>query len=172
VAGRRPFQSGGGMAGWIYADLTLLLFVVGLASWSAVGQAPDEQISAPTTLPEKCGGATPKPIEAEFTLTPDLSDADLFGIIASKMRQEGAVNARGEVLRFNIVLAYAGTGTDISRKSQAEARSRARDIAKRLENWDRFTDEYTGIRWSEDLLLIGLPQNLYRLTIFPLFCED
>lgn len=178
MTGRRGSDGSGGLAGWAYADLILVLFIIGLAGWTATSTALDPVVTTTTTTNpppeavEDCGGANPEPLKITLTVDADTTDAELFGMVSQQMRQQGAVNEQGDVLRFNIVLVFAGTGFDTSPMSQDKARDRASEIARRLKNWTKFTDEYTGGRWSEHLLLLGRPDDLYQLTIFPLFCED
>jgi hypothetical protein len=151
----------------------LILFIVGLAGWTALPPASDPEPPIPPPPPaEECGGAAPQPVKITLQGATTMPDSVLFEKIATEMQRQGAVNQAGEIARFNIVLVFGGTGGDSSPQGLEEAKDRAKVVADRLRRWSAFTDEYTGGRWSEHFHLSAPQSDVYQLTIFPLFCED
>jgi len=151
----------GGLAGWLFADVALVLAVAFLSSQvigndqqkSADAKKPSVQTTVPkvaSTLPQpnQRGSVDVKEIVLSNVCVSDPESVSLATQqIESKLVEAGVP----ESSKFGVALVYAGyrevTPTDDLADRQAAAKERAEVFRETLKLWSRLTNE----RWVKDL---------------------
>lgn len=134
MAGRRRRVSPGGLAGWLFADLALVLAFVFLDS-STPGQAhgkdPSKGKSTTTTIAATTtttpgtkgnGGARPKPYDITISVSLEESASSLNQKVDAALKKKGA-DVEGASVQYLVVIANGGsrgghrsTGSDLAKK--------------------------------------------------------
>ena len=179
----------GSMAGWLFADLSIVLAIVFMTSIQSTDQAASSiatttttssttsttttttttTTTAPTTIPSvpdtgvplACNGVVPKPVEVLIPRAESQPSMQVFKQIATLLDQNYPDS------NFSMVIIISGTGGDRSEQASKSARKSAQAIGETLKAFDRFVNEkYVEPNYTADLEL-----GEAKIKIFPLVCE-
>ena len=175
----------GSMAGWLFADLSIALTIVFMASIQATGQDASSTTSttststttstttttttSTTTLPSApdstaalaCNGVVPRPVEVLISNIDALSAKQIFKQISTLLDQNYPDS------NFSMVIVIAGTGGDRSEQASKSARRSAEAIGETLKTFDRFVNE----KYVEPNYTVDLRLGVAKIKIFPLVCD-
>ena len=155
------------MAGWLFADLSIVLAIIFMTSLQATNQ--DAFSITTTTLPSApdttaalaCNGVVPRPVEVRISNTRAISARQIFGQIATLLDQNYPDS------NFSMVIVIAGTGGDRSEQASKSARKSAESIGETLKTFDRFVNE----KYVEPNYTVDLRLGVAKIKIFPLVCD-
>lgn len=161
--------SAGGLAGWLFADLALVLSFVFLDSTSfgegadkAGAKAQTTTTSTTSTAPvdsKGSGGARPQPIKVEFPAAGLSSTDDLVRAVDAEVARSDSSDKDSKT--FLVVIVHGGSGGSTRPRGIAFAQN----IASRLEkNWERVIAGTTYFETGDDS---GIPYGTVRLKLFP-----
>ena len=155
----------GGLAGWLFADIALVLAlaflsskVVGRNSVDAAPRGTTTTTTTTTTQPPASATSQQKSTEAsgasvrEITLS-EVCISDPDSLIAAYPKVEAKLREKNEspTAKFSVLLIYAGYGGASSDQDplvlQDEAKERARVLRDTLQRWSRLSKE----NWVKDL---------------------
>ena len=127
------------LAGWLFADLSIVLALVFMSSQMRSAPASqDAEPSSPTTTEVlNISGVSVEPIEVTLRMSSSTSPSRI------QAELEGALIKKGisPTIRFGVVLVLAGP-SDSSLEAQSLAQERSRQIANALETWIRLTPRH------------------------------
>ena len=175
----------GSMAGWLFADLSIVLTIVFMASIQATGQDASSTTSTTststttstttssttttTTLPSApdttaalpCNGVVPRPVVVTISNTRAISDRQIFQQITTLLDKNYPDS------NFSMVIIYSGTGGDRSEQASSSAVRSSQDIGETLRFFERFVNEqYVESLWNPSIRL-----NEAKIKIFPNVCD-
>ncbi|NBO54718.1 MAG: hypothetical protein EBU84_09020 [Actinobacteria bacterium] len=134
----RISKSQAGLAGWLFADLSLVLTIVMIGSSitaSDIEVRPEDPST--TTVGTSLGNSLDvNPIK----ITVLISNPRNPGEVQSQL--ESVLNAQqklGKSTRFGVVIIHGGTGGPLNSSTKNAAQSRAGDVAESLRTWSRLT---------------------------------
>ena len=173
---RRP-KMNGSMAGWLFADLSIVLAIVFMTSLQATNQDASSTTTTTstttstttTTLPSTpdtkaalaCNGVVPRPVEVRISNTRAISDRQIFQQINTLLDKNYPDS------NFSMVIIYSGTGGDRSEQASSSAVKSSQDIGETLRSFDRFVNEqYVESNWNPSIRL-----NEAKIKIFPNVCD-
>ena len=137
----RKIRKTNSLAGWLFADLSIVLALIFMSS-KLQFSVPSDETTTTTTMPiseiETSYGVSVDPKEITVRISDPGNATQIFNEIETKLRSQGVP----ENMKFGVVLIYAGV-TDESQYAENEARSRSKKIEESLKNWGRLTDK----RW-------------------------
>ena len=170
---RRRRVSAGGLAGWLFADLALVLAFVFLDS-SAPGQADIGGPGKPATTTSTststttttvgtggkgAGGARPRPIEIRVALSGTSSDSEIINTVEAAVTSSAADGREAD--SFLVVVIYGGSKGASRRKGIDFADS----ISGRLEkSWSKVVRGTTYFVTGDD---DSLPFGTVGMKLFP-----
>jgi hypothetical protein len=172
---RSPADNNGGLAGWLFADIALVLALVFLGS--QIAMAPDDQgESGPTTTPTS---TTEPPVAT--TLTPNrpgvsVNPVVLDNVCVSNPQDSNLVISEVDAtldrigkqagLSFGVAIVKAGydsaTASQSLEEKQSTAKQKSRQFASSLEAWPRLTSRYW-VKGNE--FDGGTPVGCYQITL-------
>jgi hypothetical protein len=141
---RREIRKTNSLAGWLFADLSIVLALIFMSSQlqSSVSNGETIPTTTTTTLPTAeiatIYGVSVDPKEITVRISDPSNAIQIFNEIEKELKSQGVP----ENLKFGVVLVYAGV-TDDSQDAENEARSRSTKIEESLKNWGRLTNK----RW-------------------------
>jgi hypothetical protein len=150
----------GGLAGWLFADVALVLAIAFLSSQVIGGLNEDDEPTATTTSTSLPGTATTL-LETNQRGSVDVKEIVISGVCVSDPTSIALVSQRVEEKllekevstdsQFGVVLVYAGyngaASTQDLAERQAEAKERAEVFRDTMKRWSRLSNE----RWVKDL---------------------
>ena len=179
----------GSMAGWLFADLSIVLTIVFMASIQATGQDASSTTTSTstttttstttstttttttttttlppdpgTTAPLACNGVVPRPVEVLISNIDALSAKQIFKQISTLLDQNYPDS------NFSMVIVITGTGGDRSEQASKSARRSAEAIGETLKTFDRFVNE----KYVEPNYTVDLRLGVAKIKIFPLVCD-
>lgn len=170
MAGRRRRVTAGGLAGWLFADLALVLAFVFLDS-STQGQAgggPKTSVGAGITTTTSVvpgetkgnGGARPEPYQIVIRTGKDASGASIISRVEAALARTAAVSERKDVV-YLVVIALGGS----QGRSRSTGSGLAAEVANKLEaEWGRVVKGTTYFQTGDDG---GLLPGYVILKLFP-----
>ena len=155
------------MAGWLFADLSIVLAIVFMTSLQATNQ--DAFSTTTTTLPSApdttaalaCNGVVPRPVEVRISNTRAISARQIFEQIATLLDENYPDS------NFSMVIIYSGTGGDRSEQASTSAVKSSQDIGETLRSFDRFVNE----QYVESGYAISIRLGEAKIKIFPNVCD-
>ena len=170
MAGRRRRVTAGGLAGWLFADLALVLAFVFLDS-STQGQAgggprPTTSGNVTTTsttmpdAPKGNGGARPEPYQIVIRAARSASGASIIARVEAALARTNASKESDDVV-YLVVIAHGGSkGT-----SRTTGSDLAIEVANKLESrWVHVVKGTTYFQTGDDG---DLPPGSVMLKLFP-----
>lgn len=138
---RRGIRQNNSLAGWLFADLSIVLALIFMSSKLQSSVLIDDTTTT-TTTPiseiETSYGVSVDPKEITVRISDPSNATQIFNEIEAELKSRGVP----ENMKFGVVLIYAGV-TDESQYAENEARSRSKKIEESLKNWNRLTNK----RW-------------------------
>lgn len=179
MAKRRAPQNGGSLAGWLFADLSLLLAILFMSADSekleirceqqksaAVSEKCEDSVSTPTT-----GGIKPKPIVVDVQNVLNIDASDVRTLVDRKIEIERSrdpqwrsIFGEGQRIQFGVVLLYGGAKGSLSKEGDVASRRAERHLL----SW-KGTTLTTYFESGHDF---SLPVGTVRLKLFPLIPEQ
>ena len=177
MAKRKSSHAGGSLAGWLFADLSLLLAILFMSADSEKveikceqkGNAPvSEQCKkiASTSIPST-GGVKPKPIVVDVQNISNINAATVRKVVDRKIEIERArdpqwrsIFGEGQRIQFGVVLLYGGAKGASSKLGDISSRK----AESHLLTWKGSTPT-TYFQSGHDN---SLPVDTVRLKLFPL----
>lgn len=173
---RSPADNNGGLAGWLFADIALVLALVFLGS--QIAMAPDDQggtrpttIPTPTTteppvattLPPNRPGVSVNPVVLDNVCVSNPQDSNL--VISEVDATLDRVGKQAE-LSFGVAIVKAGYKSDdesqLLEEKQSAAKLKSRQFALSLQAWPRLTSRYW-VKGNE--FDGGTPVGCYQITL-------
>ena len=159
------------LAGWLFADLSLVLAILFISS--TITREEREPATSPTSTPattttDSSTTTTTAPVNSEgnslnvdpIKVIVSISDPD--NELAVQKSLESALRSIRKLkksTRFGVVIVHGGTGGD---PDLSGGKNRATRAAESLNTWDRLTTK----RWvSGDQAFQGLRTNQYQFTL-------
>lgn len=148
------------MAGWLFADLSIVLAIIFIGS--TLSQNDNETTPAPSTTiaPENDLGNTLNvdPIKLKVTILNPSNASEV------QRRLELALKTKGldSTTKFGVVIIHGGTGGPLDPQLVNDAKDRANEVAESLSSWSRLTPK----RWVSGEQAIGSPsEQEYQFTL-------
>lgn len=147
---RRGKRQNNSLAGWLFADLSLVLALIFMSSKLNFSDSVPPPSTTTTTITTTITTTTTSKIETKkdgVSVNPKViivrisnpdKAAQIFDEIKAELKNQGVP----EYIKFGVVLIYAGV-TDDSQYAEKEAQDRSEKIEKSLKSWGRLTDK----RW-------------------------
>ena len=145
----------GSLAGWLFADIALVLAIAFLSS-KVVGRSPADAAPSRTTTttttsntsqPESAGASVREIILPEVCISDPASLIAAYPKVETKLREA----KQSPTAKFSVLLIYAGyRGASADQDPlvlQDEAKERARVLRDTLQRWSRLSKE----NWVKDL---------------------
>jgi len=148
----------GGLAGWLFADVALVLAIAFLSSQVIGGLNEDNQPPATTTSTTLPGTATtlletsqPGSVDVKEIVISGVCVSDPTSIALASQRVEEKLLGVSTESQFGVVLVYAGyrelAPTEDLAQRQAAAKERAEIFRDTMKRWPRLSNR----RWVKDL---------------------
>jgi hypothetical protein len=151
----------GGLAGWLFADVALVLAIAFLSSQVIGGPNEDDEPPVTTTTSTTLPGTATTLLETSQPGSVDVKEIVISGVCVSDPTSIALASQRVEKKlldagvstdsQFGVVLVYAGyrelAPTQDLAERQAEAKKRAEIFRDTMKRWPRLSNE----RWVKDL---------------------
>ena len=126
------------LAGWLFADLSIVLALVFMSSQmrsTPAEMSNESSITTTTTNPNSASsGVSVEPITVIFELSSNLNPAQVQAKLEDALAKQGVPSG----MKFGVVLILAGV-TDSSSEAQEVAQKKSKEIERSLSTWDRLT---------------------------------
>ena len=126
------------LAGWLFADLSIVLALVFMSSQmrsTPAEMSNESSITTTTTNPNSASsGVSVEPITVIFELSSNLNPAQVQAKLEDALAKKGVPSG----MKFGVVLILAGA-TDDSSEAQLVAQQKSEQIEQALLAWDRLT---------------------------------
>ena len=156
------------LAGWLFADLAIVLAIIFLHGSITEGDVPpvSDPAQTTTTIAEDIStgitdGVSIKPCKIEYLLVPDLDNDS--AIKANLIQQISSQAPKCPTVKFGVVLVFAGNADTLDGKA---ATARAESLCNSLyRSWDsaingRFT-------YCQGFKHDGIDSQYFHVTLFP-----
>jgi hypothetical protein len=145
----------GGLAGWLFADIALVLALAFLSS-KVIGKSPAEAARTTTTTTTPLPPGVSRPASAVNVKEIELDEVCIanpksFNDARRRIEAQLATKKVPPNTRFGVMLIYAGYDGTVSDEDlkvvQDDARQLARDLRDTMQSWPSLNSE----RWIRDL---------------------
>ena len=168
MANKKSRSNSGSLAGWLFADLAIVLAIAFLQSSIGAGDVPDDDQDAVTTTttpttaqPQDFGsGVSIEPCEVKFLPVTNLNnDEEIKSKLISKISEQTQCSANDF---YGVVLIFAGNADT---NNDEDARTRAAALCESLfQTWDAMKRSST---YCEGYKNDGIDSTYFNLTLFP-----
>jgi len=130
------------MAGWLFADLSIVLAILFIGSSLSSSDSEVQAESSTTTTVDDAQGSSLnlKPHKVTVAISDPKNAAYVQSQLEEALKKEDWFTP---TTKFGVVIIHAGTGMLLDQVSISEAKVRAAEVGRSLNSWDRLTPK----RW-------------------------